>query len=317
MQRHHTIALASTVSVAVLAPMAVLAVPATAGTRHPKAHVTSSTVPAALPKTASYSFSATLTGIPGSSTPVTIQGTIAADLVGGSTEITATLPAGIGPIGAGTLDLIISGKTIYVSTPGLSTLTGGRPWASMMVPAGMAHGALGTIDARAQQVVGNVPGVVSWLTTHPAAHPFASVTGTSTTPAGITTSMLVTIDRHDGRAPKPAGSTKLPTSVPVSLTADTQGRLIGATGSFSVGPLTASGSLTSTGFDAPITITPPAADQTFVVPPSLMGMLGGLLGSHHMAEDAGGPSMGSMMKGLGHSVKASLSHLEASLHLGS
>jgi hypothetical protein len=297
--------------------MAAVAGPASAGARHPKPSVTSPKEPTQHPTTASYSFSATLSGLPGSSGPVTIQGTVAADLVGGSAEITATLPNGIGPLGAGTLDVILSGQTIYLSAPGISTLTGGRPWASITMPAGVVHGVLGKADDKARQIVGDVPGLVSWLTTHPAGHPFATVTGTSTTAAGTTTSMLVSIDRRDGRTPKPAGSSTLPTSVPVSVTADAQGRLVGATGSITIGGLTISGSLASTGFDAPLSITPPSTDQTFAVPPFVLGMMGGFHGTHHLSFMGGDDSMGSMMRGLGHSATQSLSHLEASLHLGS
>lgn len=271
MQRPTRIALGAVALSATIVPAALFALPATAG------KVKTHAAPVVLPTTATYSYSATLSGLPGSSQPVSVNGTIAADFTAGQVEVTATLPQAIGPIGPGTVTLIEAGQTIYVNAPGLSTFTGGHPWVSITEPATLK--ALGHLDAKATpaQIVGNVPAVIAAVTSKPAGHPIATVTSTSTSGSSTTTNLLVHLPQLHRHTPAAAGTSTLPTSIPISVTDNASGQLLSASTSITVGSMTLSASLTSTGYNVPVSISVPQSSQVLAIPTSTLQMLGSLI----------------------------------------
>lgn len=301
MQRTSRIALgATTALVAVATPLALFALPATAG----RVKTTPTTV--VLPTTATYSYSATLTGLPGTTSPVNITGAIDANLAAGQVEVTATLPTAIGPIGPGTLTVIEANQTLYVNAPGLSGITGGRSWLSFSEPASVhALGQLGSTKSPAA-IVGNVPAVIAAITTKPAGHPVATVTSTSTSGANTTTNLLIHLPQLHRHLPAAAGSTTLPTSIPVSVTDDAAGRLQGASISVTVASATLSASLTSTGYNVPVSISVPASSDVLVIPTSMLATLGALLnhGSGSSVFHAAGGDLSTLAHNAIHGLEA-------------
>ena len=312
MNRPTRIGLSLAAAAAVITPpVALLALPTAAGSA------------TTAPTSATYSFSITIAGLPSTSSPVIIPGTITADLLHGQAEIAAQLPQALGPIQAGALDLIITGRTLYASAPGLSSLTGGKSWVSISSGRSLSdlnsatrrhrHG-----DISVRELMGNVPALLDQLTSTPAGHPVASVVSSTTTAGSTTTDLLI----HPTQAHRSSTISSLPSSIPISLTNDADGRLTSATGSLSVGSLTISATIDSTSFDAPVSISAPAPSQTYVVPPAMLRMLAGSLGlmTTHTRPSGGlfsgaQSALGQLATTFGHKLGAVAHSLKAKLGL--
>jgi hypothetical protein len=92
-------------------------------------------------KTASYTYSAALTGDESTVTLVTGRGSV--DLLHGVARTTAGMPALttlVGPRAAGALTIVTHGGTVYVAVPALSPLLGGRTWFKTSVPGASSLG---------------------------------------------------------------------------------------------------------------------------------------------------------------------------------
>ena len=254
--------------------LAVTTLPAMAG-RPQHRPPTPPTHKVAAPTTsATYGYSLTLTGLPGSSAPLGISGTATIDLTGQQAQLTANLSRAIGPIGTGTITAIVANHTVYVDAPGLGVLTGGKSWVSVSSHTMAVAGPATALWNKLGVAIADVPAALAWATTHPSRHPLVTVTSTANR-AGSTITELQMVVPH-GKA-KAAGS-GLPTTVPVTVTADAQGRLSAISSSFSAAGVAISFTATSTGFDAPVVIVPPAASDTFILSPSMLAMAAGLLG---------------------------------------
>ena len=266
-------------AVTVTAALALTAttMPAFAGHRHGSGSPTTkapttTTLPA--PTSATFGYSLTMTGLPGSTDPLNVSGSMALDLTAKRAQVSAQLSRPVGPIGTDPITLIAADNTMYVNAPGLSLLTGGKLWVSIT-----GHGIPAATEAssswgRLASALGNVPAAISWATSHPGGHPMATVTSSSTTDGSTTTALQITLPKGKAKAM----GIGLPTTLPISVTADPQGRMTALSSSFAVGGASISFSATSTGYDAPVSISAPAAADTFVVSPSMLSMITGALG---------------------------------------
>jgi hypothetical protein len=238
----------------------------------------------ALPHTASYQLAATVTGLPGQSSAVQVEGSLVADLAHGAFDAHLRLPSAVGPIGPGSIELIASGSTLYAQFPGMGSFLGGRSWVAVDGGAAQAA-ALAKAGGGMAKVVGDVPGTIARLSSTPKGHPIATVTSTSSTAGSTTTSLLLQLPQLHRARPAPAGTSWLPRSLPLTLTADSQGRLASATSSLTLGSATISISISSTGYDQPVSITVPDASQTFSIPSSTFAGILGL--RQHLALPSG------------------------------
>ena len=159
--------------------LAATTLPAVAGKHHRPSGSPTTTV-AAAPTSASYGYSLTLTGLPSTTGPLTVSGTATFDLVGRQAEVTANLSQAVGPIGTGTITAIVANKTAYISAPGLSVVTGGKPWVSISGNAMAGAGPATALWGKLGTAIADVPVAIGWATTHPTSHPLATVTSTST-----------------------------------------------------------------------------------------------------------------------------------------
>ena len=254
--------------------LAATALPATAGKHHRPSGGPTTTVAAPAPTSASYGYSLTLTGLPSTAGPLTVSGTATFDLVGQRAEVTANLSQAIGPIGTGTITAIVANKTAYINAPGLSVFTGGKPWVSIsghaMAGAGPATALWGKVDS----AIANVPAAIGWASTRPASHPLAIVTSTSSNGGSTVTDLQLVLPHGKAKA----SGQGLPTTLPMTVTSDAQGRLTAISSSVSAAGIAVSFSAISTGFDAPTSITVPADSATLSLSPAMLKMVSGLVG---------------------------------------
>lgn len=267
------------------------------------------------PSSATYSYALTMTGLAGSSEPLTVTGTAALDLAGHRAELTATPSRSVGLLGTGTVDVIVADKALYAKVPGASLLTGGKPWISISGHGIPAATQATSLADRLAGAVGNVPAAIAWATSHPGGHPMATVTSSSTTDGSTTTTMQLTLA---GMKPRAQGRA-LPSAIPVTVTSDARGRLSALSATFSLLGASASLSMTSTGYDAALSIAPPAPADTLSLSPSAMKAIAGLLGlaggSGHGGDHRGHiasslSSAASSAKGLGSRAMDWLHHLD-------
>ena len=284
MNKNARLAAIGTTAVAATLAIGTMAVPALAGGHKHKptpAPTSSSSV-----TSATYGYSLTITGLPDSSDALDVSGTATLDVANHAAEITATLSRAVGPIPAGQIDAIVSNNTLYVSAPGLSLIDGGKQWISL---SGHGHGhkdgKAGAMWSKLSVALGNVPVAIAWATSHPASSPLATVTSTSTSGGSTTTSLLLHLPHMKAHA---AGSTALPTSIPLTVTADSSGRLTSASTSLTIGSVNVSASLTSTGYNQPVNITVPAPGDVATLSPGLLAGIASTLGLAHHAATSGG-----------------------------
>lgn len=303
MNKHARLAAIGTTAAAATLAIGTLAVPALAGGHKHKHKHQHSSAPAAVSgvTSATYGYSLTITGLPDSSAALDVTGTATVDVANKAAEITATLSRAVGPIPAGEIDAIVSNHTIYVSAPGLSLIDGGKQWISM---SGHGHGhkagTSGAAWSKLSAALGNVPVAITWATSHPSSSPLATVTSTSTSGSSTTTSLLLHLPHMKAHA---AGSTVLPTSIPLTVTTDSSGRLASASSSLTIGSVNVSASITSTGYNQPVSITVPAASDVATISPSLLAGIASAIGIAHHTASTGGSWL--------HGASASLRHFGA------
>lgn len=198
---------------------------------------------------------------------------------------------------------MLSGGTAYVSYPGLASLTGGKPWVSIALPAA-ATGPLDNGFARVATALANVNGILQVAETHGAK---VTSLGSKVINGVPATGHQVTVVLHRswhhpapaGTHPAAAGPNPGGVHVTAQLWADSKDRLVQASGSFTrlltATPAPAlgthpsapgmggwipsgNGTLNLSGYGSPVTIAVPAPSQVTPVPVSA---LQGLLGHHH------------------------------------
>jgi hypothetical protein len=274
MNRNRLMLGAGAVASAAALTLAATSLPAVAG-KHPRpTGGPTTTVVAPAPTSASYGYSLTVTGLPSTTGPLTVSGTATFDLVGKKAQITANPSQAVGPIGTGTITAVVVDKTAYLSAPSLSVFTGGKPWVSTSGQAMAGAGPATALWGRLGSAIANVPSAIRWATTHPARHALATVTSTSTSGGSTVTDLQLLLPHGKAKA----SGHGLPTTLPITVTADAQGRLSAISSSFSAAGVAISFSATSTGFDAPTSITVPAASDTLALSPGMLSMISGLVG---------------------------------------
>jgi hypothetical protein len=274
MNRNRLIVGTGAVASAAALTLAATALPAVAGKHHRPSGSPTTSVSSPAPTSAAYGYSLTLTGLPSTAGPLTVSGTVTFDLVGQQAEITANLSQSIGPIGTGTITAIVANHTAYLNVPGLSVFTGGKAWVSVSGNAMAGAGPATALWGKVGVAIADVPAAIAWATTHPTSHPLATVTSTSRSGGSTITDLQLVLPHGKAKA----SGHGLPTTLPITATADAQGRLSGISSSFSAAGVAISFTATSTGFDAPTTITVPAPNETMALTPGMLSMVSGLVG---------------------------------------
>ncbi len=229
--------------------------------------------------TASFSFTASVSGIVKHLGTVSLTGTGQADLVNDAVSLSVTLPASLSsliPGGSATpevVNVVLSDGTVYAEVPALATLLG-APWISVALPSS-ATTAIPGIFTQVGAALGDVNDILAFARAHHASvHSLASSTVDATSVSGSR------INAHL----KGLG-------IAATLWADSSGRLVQATVHAALGALhrglVVSAVVNFTDYDAAVTVTPPPPSQVKAIPLSLITMfLGSSLHLGHAATKA-------------------------------
>ena len=242
------------------------------------------------PTSASFTLNVSLTT---GGTTTTVNGSGQVDFANAAASATVTVPP-MAPFTttATTLSADFVGNTVYVSVPAsFSSLFGGAQWTSIALPATDT----GDVSSGFNAVAGGLGNIQSVLTTLEAHAGTVSDLGTSTVDGGPATGYKVSFDVAKlladvpelpaGLAAKILAATG-PT-IPLTLWADAQGRLVQASASDTVttptGTTAVAATLDISGYDAPVTIEAPPAAQTKPLPAWMTAMATSMAGKagHH------------------------------------
>lgn len=227
--------------------------------------------------TASFTFSLSVTGLTPSA--VSITGSGQADFATDTASLALTVPASVASLIPGgtaapvTVDAVLSGGTIYLEIPALSSLVG-EPWISVALPTkAKAEGA--KLLSKAAIALGDVPAIAA----------FATAKGATVSSLGSSTVDNVAVT---GTKIADSGATHgIAGSIAADLWADHSGRLVqadvtaSATGAKVAPGLTAT--IDFTGYGAPVTVTVPPANQVKSIPLSTIEQF---VGKHHRTHRA-------------------------------
>jgi hypothetical protein len=217
--------------------------------------------------TASFSFTATVSGIGKNLGAITVNGSGQADLVNDAVSLSVTLPGAVAqliPGGSATpevVNVVLSGGTVYVEVPSLATLLH-APWISLALPAG-ANGAIPGIFTKVGGALGDVNEILAYARSHHASvHSLGSSVVDSTSVTGSR------VNAHVKRL-----------NIVATLWADASDRLVQASVAATTHRgLGISAVVNFTGCDAPVTITTPPPSQVRAIPLSVVtSVLGGFL----------------------------------------
>jgi len=225
--------------------------------------------------TASFNFTASVSGIGKSLGTVNLSGAGQADFVNDAVSASVTLPGSVAKLIPGgsaapeVVNVVLSGGTVYVEVPALATLLG-APWISLSLPTG-ATSAITGIFPEVGAALGDVNAIVAFAQSHHAqVHSLGSSTvdGTSVTGDRITA-------RFKGLG------------IGATLWADSSGRLVQATVQAALGAghhgLAVSAVVNFSGYDAPVTIAAPPPSQVKAIPLSVITtFLGNFLHMAHL-----------------------------------
>ena len=249
----------------------------TASARPAAARTLAATTPVT---TASFSFTASISGGLTHGQTIAVTGTGQADLVNDAVSAAVNVPGAVARLLPGgsaapeVVHLVLSGGTVYVEVPSLAALTG-TPWISVALPSG-ATAALPGIFTKVGTALGDVNDILSFARSHHA----------TVKPAGSSK-----INGIPVTGSKITATIKGTAQLTATVWADASDRLVQAT----VG---AGGSLHK-GFDIaatvnfsrygdPVTITVPSPSQVKAIPFSLVSQLLGhfLHFGHHGTKPA-------------------------------
>jgi len=231
------------------------------------------TVATAPVTTASFNFSATVSGIAKGVGAISVTGTGQADLVNDAVSLAVTLPGSVARLIPGgsaapeVINIVFSGGTVYAEVPSLATLLG-APWISLSLPSSATSGVPG-IFTEVGGALGDVNEILAFAHSHHAAvHSLGSsmVDDTSVTGSRITA-------RVKGL------------NIAATLWADSSNRLVQATVRATTHrSLGISAVVNFSGYGAPVTISVPPSSQVKAIPLSVVTtVLGGLLHHAHVA----------------------------------
>ncbi len=117
-----------------------------------------------------------------SSHSVSLSGSGAIDFAHDQASLSAQVPASLAQhlpgagAGATTLQVVVSGGTLYLSWPGLASVDGGKPWVSASPPARVRHAVSKALGTAASEL-GDVSGIVQFARNH---HATVTSLGTQT-----------------------------------------------------------------------------------------------------------------------------------------
>jgi hypothetical protein len=235
--------------------------------------------------TVSFNFNATVSGAGPSA--LTITGAGVADFSHDAFSLSANLPAAVAKLIPGgsdapeSIDVVLSGQTIYLEIPGLASMVG-EPWISIALPstaAPVVNGALNKVAA----ALDDVDAIVNFARTH---HATVSPLGTAKVDGvqATGTKMAFSATRRGGNR-----------TITATVWADSSDRLVQGTVSSSGSAARAAGhaglglsaTVNVSGYGSPVTITVPPPSQTKAIP---FSMIEGLLGKfvHHSGKHASG-----------------------------
>ena len=147
-----------------------LAPSASAKARH-HVHVHTAPVASAGPvTTASFTFTVGVSGIGKSLGTINLSGSGQADFVNDAVSASVTLPASVAKLipggsgGSETINVVLSGGTVYVQIPSLATLLG-EPWISVALPSS-ATTAIPGIFTTVGGALGNVNEILTFAQSH-------------------------------------------------------------------------------------------------------------------------------------------------------
>jgi len=215
----------------------------------PTVYTTASSPPAT---SVSFTFDATVQGLRKTGS-VSVSGSGAADFTNDAVSASVVLPpAVLESFGAGssslTVQLVLSGGTVYAEVPGLSGLLG-KPWVSIALPSSVVAGIPGAFSDVAS-ALGDVGEILTWASSD---HAQVTSLGSSTVDSTSVTGYQVSGNLKGIR-------------LGAQLWADGSGRLVQATLSAAHGALGATVTVDFSGYDAPVTIAVPDSSQVASVP---------------------------------------------------
>lgn len=220
--------------------------------------------------TASFTFTVGVSGIGKSLGTINLSGSGQADFVNDAVSANVTLPASVAkliPGGSGgpeTIDVVLSGGTVYVQIPSLATLLG-EPWISVALPSS-ATTAIPGIFTTVGGALGDVNEILTFAQSHHASvHSLGSSTvdGTSVTGSRVTAHVKGL-------------------KIEALLYANSSDQLVQAKVNAAVRHIGISAVVDLSGYDAPVTITVPPSSQVRAIPLSVVtSVLGGLLHNVH------------------------------------
>jgi hypothetical protein len=238
--------------------------------RHP-VQVVTATAPVT---TASFNFTASVSGISKSLGVVTLTGSGQADLANDAVALSVTLPASVAALISGgsaspeVVNVVLSGGTVYVEVPALAALLG-APWISIALPSTAVSGLPG-IFTEVGSALGNVNEILALARSH---HAHVVSLGPSNVDGTSVTGNAVTARLKGLR-------------LSATLWADSSDRLVqaivSAQGHGRRG-LGISATVNLSDYGAPVTITVPSPSQVKPIPLSVVTqVLGGLLHNAHL-----------------------------------
>ncbi|MGB7050962.1 MAG: hypothetical protein WBG41_05285 [Acidimicrobiales bacterium] len=235
--------------------------------------------------TVSFNFNATVSRAGPSA--LTITGAGVADFSHDAFSLSANLPAAVAKLIPGgsdapeSINAVLSGQTIYLEIPGLSSMVG-EPWISIALPSTAALGVNGAL-AKVAAALDDVNAIVNLARTH---HATVSPLGTAKVDGvqATGTKIAVSAARHAGNRTITATVWADSADRLVQGTLSSSGSAAGAAGHAGLG---LSATVNVSGYGSPVTITVPPPSETTSIP---FSVIEGLLGkfAHHSGKHASG-----------------------------
>jgi len=254
--------------------------PSASAKARPRHHVHTTPLVSTAPVTsASFSFTASVSGLTKSLGTIGVSGSGAVDLVNDAASLSVTLPASVaalipgGSSGPEVVNVVLSGGTIYVQVPSLATLLG-APWISIALPSS-ANSALPGILTTVGGALGDVNEILSFAQSH---HAKVTSLGSSTVDSTSVTGSQVSAHVKGLKL----AATLWANSSDQLVQADVTGSFGGAKHGAGISAV-----VNFSDYDAPVVITVPSSSEVRAIPLSVVtSVLGGLLHSAHFGHGA-------------------------------
>jgi len=219
----------------------------------------------------SFTFNASVQGLEKAGT-ISVSGTGAVDFTTDALTASVVLPpALVEPFGGGssslTVQVVLSGGTVYAEVPGLSGLLG-KPWVAVALPSGVVSAIPGAFS-EVGSALDDVGEILSFASGH---HAQVMSLGSSTVNGTTATGNVVTVHLKG-------------IGLSAQLWADSSGQLVQASITAGHGAVGATATVDFSGYDAPVTITVPSSSEVASVPLSTVEQfLGPTLAKLHLSK---------------------------------